>query len=114
MLVVFTSYYRPDAPPPQVASVILRGVALVGDHPFGAYPRSASLLSLYRSLFHQSLEVALLVALTGGDQEGDGLAFTFGAKVDLGRESSPASPEGLPFLRIFFWRLRPFVKGSPF
>jgi hypothetical protein len=39
MLVVFRSYYHPDAPPPQVAPVILGGVALVGDYPFEASGR---------------------------------------------------------------------------
>ena len=92
----------PDAAPPQVGPDLAAAVALVADDPLRAQPWPSTPPPFDRPLLQQLLEGRRLVALAGGQDEGDRLAVARGADMHLGAEAALAPSERLGLWVPFF------------
>jgi hypothetical protein len=80
--------------PPHLAAT----VAFVTDHPVRAQPWPSASRPLDRSLLHEGRERTLLMALARCQEDGDRLAPSFGAQVELRAEAALAASERLLLL----------------
>ena len=89
---------RRDATAAEMLADRSAGIAAVGEQG----PRAAAWSALARASHgpgrHQGLERGLLVALAGGQDEGDGSAAPLAAQVELAAEAAPRAAERLALL----------------
>src|SRR5215212_11306448 len=92
---------RSDASLAQAAPRCWAAVALVARHLARAQTWTAAPVAANGALIEQVLQRDLLVALTTGEHDRDGLAAAFGPQVQLGRKPALAAPQRLGLVLAF-------------
>ena len=90
--------HRADAAPAQMRPCRLARKSLVARHPPGPQARAPAALATDSPRVKQGGKRDAVVALAARQMEGDGLAVSLGADVDLGREAPARAAERLTVL----------------